>query len=382
MTTIDQTLTFTSKPASYCKRLAGGLRFDLPATLLAQWLTVGTFLDGFAHHNLPESLETFFTPWHGVLYAGFLALAGFILFHQFRNMANGYAWNSALPAGYSFTLVGIAVFGLSGLGDFIWHTLFGIEEGVEALLSPTHLMLAAGGLLLVSSPLRAALRRFAGATKPGWKNLFPALLSAMLVLSVLMFFTEYANTIFSPEQVVENPLADTPELFVHYLTAVGVAGVLIPTAFVIGAVLFIIRRWTLPIGALTLIVSGSGLLMALFHYHEMMTYPQVLIPIAGGGLIAELAYAWLRPSAEREREMRVFSFVVPLALYAVFFTVLVLTTGVWWSIHMWTGVPFMAGVVGLLTSLATASSARAPSTCQEINPQISQMNADYLFKNL
>ncbi len=356
MTTIDQTLNPTSKSATHCQRPAGGWHFDLPVSLLALWLTVGTFFDGFAHHNLPESLETFFTPWHGILYTGFLALAGFIQFHQFRNLGKGYAWNSALPAGYSFTLVGIAVFGLGGLGDFVWHTLFGIEEGVEALLSPIHLMLSAGGVLLISSPLRAALRRFAGVTRPGWKNLFPALLSAMLVLSVLMFFTEYANTIYSPEQVIQSPLTGTPELFVHYLTTVGVAGVLIPAAWVIGTVLFVIRRWVLPTGALALIVSGSGLLMALFHYREVVMYPQVLIPGVGGGLIAELAYAWLRPSAEREREMRVFAFVVPMALYAVFFAALILTTGVWWSIHMWAGVPFMAGSVGLLMSLMAAPS--------------------------
>jgi hypothetical protein len=360
MTTMDPgvaRLKLTSPAADYCHGPSGGWRFDLIVSLLALWLTVGTFLDGFAHHNLPESLETFFTPWHGILYTGFMALAGFILFHQARNMAQGYTWNSALPAGYSFTLLGIAVFGFSGLGDFVWPTLFGIEEGVEALLSPTHLLLAVGGFLLISSPLRVATRRLAGVVKPGWMNLFPALLSAMLVLSVLMFFTEYANTIFSPEQVVDAkfaPLADTSEVFVHYLTAVGVTGVLIPTAFLSGVVLFIVRRWTLPTGALTLIVSGSGLLMTLFHYREMVTYPQILIPIVGGGLIAELAYAGLKPSAEHEREMRVFAFVVPLAQYAVFFAVLILTTGVWWSIHMWAGVPFMAGSVGLLLSLVTA----------------------------
>lgn len=351
MMTIDQTIKPTPKPADYCQRPSGGWRFDLPASLLALWLTVGTFLDGFAHHNLPESLETFFTPWHGILYSGFLALAGFLLFHQYRNMSQGYAWNSALPAGYSFTLLGIVAFGLAGLGDFTWHTLFGIEEGVEALLSPTHLMLAAGGVLLISSPLRAATRRLTDNAKPGWKNLFPALLSAMLVLAVLMFFTEYVNTLFLPQLVAESPAAKASELFTHYLTVAGVAGVLIPAAFIIGVVLFVIRRWTLPMGGLVLIVSGSGLLMALFHHHDLAAYPQTFIPVVGGGLIAELAYAWLKPSAEREREMRAFAFGVPFALYAAFFATLIFTSGVWWSIHMWAGVPFMAGVVGLLMSV-------------------------------
>jgi hypothetical protein len=201
MTTISTTLRLAPNTGHYCERPAGGRRFDWSAAVLGLWLMLGMFLDGFAHHNLPASLETFFTPWHGILYSGFLALAGFILFHQVRHMLKGYPWNRALPAGYSFAPMGIALF---GLGDLIWHTLFGVEEGIEALLSPTHLLLAVGGLLLTTGPLRAGLRRFADAPKPGWKNLAPALLSALLFLSVLTFFTEYANTLVSPERVVEH----------------------------------------------------------------------------------------------------------------------------------------------------------------------------------
>jgi hypothetical protein len=356
MTTLDNTLGLTPNTGDHCERPAGSRRFDWPAALLGLWLMLGMFLDGFAHHNLPESLETFFTPWHGILYSGFLALAGFILFHQFRNMRNGYHWNWALPAGHSLALIGVAAFALGGVGDLVWHTVFGIEEGVEALLSPTHLLLAGGGLLLISGPFRAALRRFTGVTKPGWKNLIPALLSALAFLSVLTFFTEYANTLASPERVAENPFVGGLAEFVHYQTALGVVGVLIPTALVMGLILVIVRRWTLPTGALALIVSGNGLLMALFHYHETAAYPQTLIPILSGGLIAELAYAWLKPSAGRENALRAFAFVTPLAQSALFLATLILTSGVWWSIHMWAGVPFMAGVVGLLTSLATASS--------------------------
>ncbi len=38
------------------------------------WLIGGLYLDGWAHLHFPE-LETFFTPWHGVLYSGFLVNA-------------------------------------------------------------------------------------------------------------------------------------------------------------------------------------------------------------------------------------------------------------------------------------------------------------------
>jgi hypothetical protein len=37
------------------------------------WTILGLFLDGWAHsHGKPES---FFSPWHGVLYSGFFAAA-------------------------------------------------------------------------------------------------------------------------------------------------------------------------------------------------------------------------------------------------------------------------------------------------------------------
>ena len=48
---------------------------------------------------------------------------------------------------------------LGGAGDIVWHTLFGIEAGIEALLSPTHLLLAFGGAVAVSGPLHAIWHR-------------------------------------------------------------------------------------------------------------------------------------------------------------------------------------------------------------------------------
>ncbi len=360
MTLVEQTLNLTSKPSTVCKRPVGGLRFDLTVSLLSLWLIVGVFFDGFAHHNLPDSLETFFTPWHGFLYTGFLVLAGFILFHQFRNMANGHAANGALPAGYTFTLLGIAVFGLGGVGDGTWHTLLGIEEGVEALLSPTHLLLAGGGLLLTTGPLSAAIRRSLDVAST-WRNLLPALLSALYFLSVLTFFTEYVNTLVSPERVVENPFTDGPEAFLHSWTALGVAGALIPAALITGMALFLVRRWALPTGALALVVSGNGLLMALFHYREMAAYPQTLLPLLAGGPIAEIAYAWLKPSAGHQLQLRLFAFLVPFALYATFFATLILTTDVWWTVHLWAGVPFLAGIVGLMLSFLAVSPANISS---------------------
>lgn len=45
--------------------------------LLGTWLVLGIFIDGYAHNH--DVVETFFTPWHAILYSGFLACAAWIL---------------------------------------------------------------------------------------------------------------------------------------------------------------------------------------------------------------------------------------------------------------------------------------------------------------
>jgi hypothetical protein len=56
---------------------SGGRGYDWTVVLLSGWFVGGLFLDGWAHHYIPE-LESFFSPWHAVFYMGFLAVAGFL----------------------------------------------------------------------------------------------------------------------------------------------------------------------------------------------------------------------------------------------------------------------------------------------------------------
>jgi hypothetical protein len=184
--------------------------FDWIMTGLSLWLVTGLFLDGWAHHHLPR-LETFFTPWHGVFYSGFLSMTGFLLTHaaqayrqpgkrqpDTRQLGNRQSGSNLLPKGYEHALLGVPLFWAGAVGDLIWHTLFGIEQNVEALLSPTHLLLAFGIGLMVSGPLLAALRsnilhQDNLQQAPTWRTALPALISLTLVLSLLTFFTQFAN---------------------------------------------------------------------------------------------------------------------------------------------------------------------------------------------
>ena len=120
------------------------------------WTIIGLFLDGWAHsHQKPES---FFSPWHGVLYSGFTAAALWAGWIAWRRRADGRSLLETMPPGHLASLLGFALFGAGAIGDLIWHEIFGIEANVEALLSPTHLLLLAGGAIALSAPLRTMLR--------------------------------------------------------------------------------------------------------------------------------------------------------------------------------------------------------------------------------
>lgn len=332
--------------------------FDWAVAVLSGWLVGGFLLDVWAHHNLPSTLETFFTPWHGVLYSGFLAVAAFLVGAFVRNLLRGTSWREALPVGYGLSLVGVLIFVVGGIGDVAWHLLFGIEVDVEALLSPSHLALALGAGLIVSGPLRSAWNR-------GYVGL-PALLSLGYAMLAVAFVTEVGSPFATPwaaegVQTVE-PWAGVSSRTEPAATgqALGVVGILLQTAVLMGFVLPVVRRRgrALPFGSLTLLFA--------FASTTALTHGQYrLVPVVlAAGLLADLLLRTLKPSKERARAMRIFAFSVPVGLYALYFLALALTGGIWWTAELWAGSILVAGGVGVLVSYLTQPSAPPPVTEQ------------------
>jgi hypothetical protein len=341
--TAPRSTIYTEQPAQNYP--ASSLRFDWAVTLASLWFIAGMFLDGWAHNNLATSLESFFTPWHGVLYAGFFAVAGVLVVGQARNMARGYIWIRALPRGYLLALFGAALFSFGGAGDLVWHTLFGIEANAEALLSPTHLALATGAMLFITGPLRAAWVRSPTETRPGWAGLLPAIIALLMALSLLTFFTQYAHFMNTPVLLVKRPAGDP------YLANVyGITSVLIPAMLIMGVVLFALRRWDLPRGSLTLLLTVNTGLMWALRYNRNSAFWALLLAAFAAGLVGDVLLAWLKPSAVRRTAMRAFAFSLPFIFVLFAHLAVLATAGMWWKIHTWLGVPFVAGVAGLLLS--------------------------------
>lgn len=149
-------------------------RQDAAAAGLGLLMVAGVYLDGWAYIHRP-GLETFFTPWHGVLYSAFALYALFVGGMVWRRFgARSDVWRrrlASVPLGYGIALIGIGVFAVGGGADLVWHQIFGVEAGVDALVSPTHLVLLAGGMLMVTAPGRAAALRVLRWTGTGGSRL-------------------------------------------------------------------------------------------------------------------------------------------------------------------------------------------------------------------
>lgn len=183
-------------PAQLTHAAAATSRFDWGITVLSVWLIVGFYIDLWAHaHGRVD--DTFLTPWHAILYAGaatFLLTLGGV---AARNMRRGVPWRLSLSRPYLVSLAGAIGFVIAGQFDFAWHSLFGFEVSVEALLSPSHLALATSGVLMLSGPVRSAWAREGGATA-SWRQHGPAVIGLAAILAMFAAFTQYAHPIKDP----------------------------------------------------------------------------------------------------------------------------------------------------------------------------------------
>ena len=335
--------------------VTGGAGFDWLMAGFGAWLIGGLYLDGWAHIHMPQ-LETFFTPWHAVLYSGYLAGAAALVVTFVRNRRRGAPRARALPPGYRPSLAGAFIFFFGGVADMVWHVTFGIEKGIEGLISPSHLVLALGGGLMVTGPLRAGLHREAG-TPQRWIAQMPMVVSLTTFLSLLTFFTEYV----SPHGTTW--VAETSRTGSEVYRTAGMAGFLVQPAVLMGLVLLVLRTRPLPLGSLTVVLTVNSTLMAIIHDKFLRTGPYPLIGAAVlAGLIADVLLWWLRPSPDRPRAFRAVAFAVPAVYYLLYVLAVMLWVRVVWSVHLWTGAVVVAGGVGWLLSYLVLPTGRGRAT--------------------
>lgn len=315
------------------------------------WLVAALFSDGWAHSNVPE-LEGFFTPWHGALYTGLVVNAAWIAWLARSGRAGDRLL--ALPVGYGWGALGVAVFAAGGLADMLWHVAWGVEVGVDALLSPSHLVLLAGGMLILTSALRSrwAVGDLSSAVAQGSLALATAL--AAFFLLYVSEFAAAAPTIpylRLPEGAPGHEEGELPAL-------VGLGSFLVTTAVLVVPLLLAWQRGRAPRGLVTVLVVTVAWLSA-----AVVDFPAAVVVGSAGATVGAVAadalvqglerQAWARPGVR----LPVLAAVTAGSVWAGHVAAMGLVSGLAWPPELWAGVVVLSAMAAAaLGGLAAGTS--------------------------
>lgn len=337
------------------RRPGTSIRDDLVTVAFGGWLILGLFTDGWAHANLP-GLETFFTPWHGLLYSGFAGSALWLAVLARRGRRLGRSWRRALPVGYPLAALGVLAFGAGGVGDMLWHVMFGVETGIDALLSPTHLVLLVGGALVLTSALRAGWARPPDPEGPSLRGELPAVLSLVLVTALAAFFLLYVS-VFTGAAAAEG-LTRIPEGAPGHEAAelpavAGLAAYLITTLVLVAPVLLAQHAGRRPPGTIVLLVAVVAWLSAavggLTPYGIAAAVAVTAGAAAAEPLVARIDRSGL-PAAVRSSAVAA---AVPALIWPAQLVAVAVTDGVRWPVELWSGVVLLSVLVAAALGLVT-----------------------------
>lgn len=254
--------------------------------LLALWTLIGLLVDAFFHSTDP-GLESFWTPWHALFYSGFTATAAWIGWLAIKRNTGTGNWLDWAPRGYRTAMIGVVLFAIGGVGDAIWHSVFGVETSTDALLSPTHLFLFAGLLMILSAPLRSSWLGD-GPSAPTMRQFIVPLSSLVFTSTLVAFMLSYA---WAPSMTSAMGIPYSAEDSFSELMAERIIMAVIITTLVMFVPLLIAGlRWRLPFGSAALFLTFISIAIALGFDEELTGVPAAL----AAGIVFDVI-ARLRP---------------------------------------------------------------------------------------
>lgn len=327
-------------------RPAANSLYDWAMAIASLWLSGGIMIDAWYHFH--STVETFFEPAHALLYVGLLAsyiiTAAEILAHR------------RLPRGYGVTVAGLVVCLVGGLSDMVKHSLWGFEEGFNALLSPTHLLIGVGMLLIVAGPMRSALGR--SSPPRALLTQLPLLFSAASMMEILHWGTQFvflseAERMNAPISPAAMPQATLTLLTLQYdKQGIGLLAVIVQSILVSGFFLYLARRVRLARGAAAVLLLVGNAFIAAAHSNYPGQFVAVIVASAIAGFAADPFR--LDPADQLTERWAFAAFTIPAAYWVVLLAILALTMGgIWWTPDVVSGSVLFAGLVGLFLNALT-----------------------------
>lgn len=323
--------------------LRAGVGRDLVTQLLGIWLLLAVFLDGWAHLHVP-GLETFFTPWHAALYSGLLAMAAWTATVIWRNREPGQPLARAIPAGYGGTVVGVVLFAVAGVLDLAWHEILGIEVSLDALVSPTHLLLGFSLFLILGTGVRSARARSRSAAFV-WTP--PALLAVALMTGLGAFFLIYCSAFVRTGPAVPyvpTPIGSPGHTQAELPAAIGMASYLVTTALISAPFLYTFSGTRRPPrGIATILVAVVAWLpLAMSGFR-----PAAAAGAAGATVAAVVVDVALarRAGPVTGRRLPAVSAVLAALIWTGQLAGIALVSGIGWPVSMWLGAIVLSSAV-------------------------------------
>lgn len=307
----------------------------------------GLYVDGWSHQYLFDQIDTFFNPWHAVLYGGYAATTITLLAWTKLRRVSGESLREAIAPGHTFSLLGACFFLAGGIGDMGWHEVFGFEKDIEGLVSPSHLILALGMILMLSGNIRHWFAIHERSERLSFVRSLPLLLGMLTVLAQLTFLSQYARyTDFN----ASGALPADP-VFILCTQSISFLGILLFSVMLSGLFAYVLQRARLPYGSVTFVLTLQILMLGIMRFGS-----EHVLAAFGAGLIGDLLLHYSSPQ-KNTRALLFFCAIVPAAFYTGVFLILNAEAGLWWSLHLWSGVPFFAAAAGLFAGILAAQNA-------------------------
>jgi hypothetical protein len=317
---------------------------DLITAILGALVIGGALTDAWAHSNILAQVqaEGFFTPWHGLLYSAFAATAGWTFWLGYRNRQRTPRWwVDGWPAGYRLGALGAVTFLVAGFLDMIWHGVFGIETSIDALLSPSHLLLAVGSALLLTSPLRSWW--VAGGDG---RRAVAGIVSLALATTSVSVFLLYVSAFDLIEPVL--PYDGTQGSPGYTAAARGVASYLVTAVLLVIPLLLVHRRRTTP-GIATALVA----IVAVFPI-TMHEFPRIQTTAAVAAVVGAVLVDWILPRLDRARgldallRLPIAGAVFAAVVFSAHLLALHFASGIRWPVELWSGVVVLSVAAAML----------------------------------
>ena len=358
----------TGRPATWIRWWQAGTAVDWGFAVLSTILVSAGYEYSWLTRNkspLPKGSEIpFQAAWADV--ALYLVVIGLLAWRRTGRQ------RSLIPDGYGPSAVGCALVAIGIFMNGWWTDALGPAIGVPAIFRLPNLLEIAGAVLIVVGPLLASTGRGELMVSP------TALVSAVLLLATVTFFTQFDHPYVDRYAAVEIALPDPLSAFDrgnHREQILGALGLMMQTATVTGVILWVLRQTRLPVGSITLMLTVTALFTATQLGHFAMVGVGAIV-----GVLGDVLLALLRPRADRVVRLHVFAILMGAFLSGIYLIWIGIDPGTWWQPDMTFGTVVACAIVAGLMSyflFPGAAAARAASVLwPAMSPESSQEAAE------